>query len=97
MSELRHRYHGHEDGSFTVVSTQDVEPILDANKAAQNERQTSDGFRRIASIPMVEIHRWIVEDGAPVLKMNSHEFGTFIKRKLRDRDNLFLRTVGGKI
>ncbi len=94
MSELRHRFHGHNDGTFTVEGIQDVEPILDANKASQNSPQTSKDFRLVASIPMVVIERWIVEDGAPVLHMNGHEFDRFIKRKLRDRDNLFLRAVG---
>lgn len=79
------------DGTVTFERRQDVEPILDANKALQGERQRGD-FRHIASIPNVLIERWMNEEGAPVLSMGSEEFARFIRRKLADPDNAFLRT-----
>lgn len=70
---------------------QDVEPILDANKALQGERQRGD-FRHIAQIPNVILEKWLHEEGANVLAMGTHEFEAFIRRKLDDQDNAFLRT-----
>ncbi len=75
-----------------IASTwQDVEPILDRNKALQNEPQCGD-FRHIGTIPNVILVKWMNEEGANVLKMSSEEFGKFIKRKLDDPDWRWLRT-----
>lgn len=79
------------DKRIIFERVQDVEPILDANKALQGERQRGD-FRHIASIPNVIIEKWMNESGAPILSMGSEEFARFIRRKLADPDNAFLRT-----
>ena len=76
-----------------VASTwQDVEPILDRNKALQNEPQRRGDLRHIGTIPNVILVKWMNEEGANVLKMSSDEFGKFIKRKLADPDWRWLRT-----
>lgn len=79
------------DRTITFERLQDVEPILDANKALQGERQRGD-FRHIGSVPNVLIERWMNEEGAPVLSMGSREFAQFIKRKLDDPQYAYLRT-----
>lgn len=84
-----------EDDKFVFTRTQDVEPILERNKALQNEGRRRGDFRHIASIPNVVLEQWINEGGAPVMQMNKHEFAKFIRRKLNDRDWLFLRTDTG--
>jgi hypothetical protein len=78
--------------TITAQTWQDVEPILDRNKALQNEPQRSDWGRHIATIPNVVIVKWMNEEGADVLRMSGGEFGQFIRRKLADPDWRHLRT-----
>jgi hypothetical protein len=80
------------EGLIVAESMQDVEPILEHNKALQGEAQRSDWGRHVASIPNVLIVKWLNEEGADVLRMGSEEFGAFIKRKLADPDWRHLRT-----
>lgn len=86
-----------EDGTLHVRREQDVEPILDNNKALQNTPQKTESFRHVGSVPNVIIEKWLLEDGAPILSMSSHEFGKFIRRKLNDPDWAHLRTFSGKL
>ncbi len=87
------RPHFDSDGkTFHVEHWQDVEDIIDRNKALQNEPQRSDWGRHIASIPNVILVRWMNEDGVNVLGMSSDEWGRYIKRKLSDPDWRHLRT-----
>jgi hypothetical protein len=76
-----------------VASTwQDVEPILERNKALQNEPQRRGDLRHIATIPNVVLVKWMNEEGINALKMSSDEFGAFIRKKLDDPDWRHLRT-----
>lgn len=87
-----------EDGKIVCARTQDVEPILDLNKALQNEPQKRAAtFRHVGTIPNVILEKWINEEGAPVLQMSKAEFARFIRRKLNDPDWRFLRTSPGQI
>lgn len=91
--DIRSRvYVDRADGRITFERIQDVEPILDANKALEPVAQRGD-FRHIATIPNVLIEKWMNEEGAPVLGMSSHDFATFIRRKLDDPDYRHLRTA----
>jgi len=92
-------FHYDEDGETTTVSVgQDVEPILEANKAAQT---INDGYnedrtlKRIASIPLVVVQQWMKEDGVNFLALPKHEKQKYLRRKLNDPDNRFLRTSPG--
>lgn len=87
------RFHPNTDGTFTIERVQDVEPILDHNKALQNERQRSDWGRQVASIPLVIIEKWANEEGANLLAMGKDEAAAFLKRKLADPDWKWLRTT----
>jgi hypothetical protein len=80
------------DKLVVAESIQDVEPILERNKALRGEAQKSDWGRHIGTIPNVLIVKWMNEEGADVLRMGSEEFGAFIKRKLDDPDWRHLRT-----
>lgn len=85
-------------GDLVVNRVQDVEGILDRNKALQNAQQKWAGdFRHIGTIPNVILEKWINESGHNILAWSNEEFGQFIKRKLRDPDNAWLRTTSGRI
>lgn len=85
------------DGSVTFERIQDIEPILDLNKYLQNEPQKWAGtWHHIGIIPNVVLEKWTNEEGVNVLGMSSEEWGQFIKRKLRDPDNKWLRATDRK-
>jgi len=79
------------------VSWQDCEPIVDSNKAWQNEpTKRGETFRRIGSIPNVILFKWLTEEwdrGNTSLRYLSEEFNQIIARKLRDPDWKWLRTT----
>jgi hypothetical protein len=77
-----------------VEEVQDVEPILDWNKAAQevaNNRKAN--WRHQARIPNVILNRWFHEEldrGNVHLKMFGKEFDEIIQRKLKDPENAWM-------
>jgi hypothetical protein len=82
---------------IVAVSEQDVEPILEANKALRGEpsRSRGDWGRHVATIPNVILTRWLNEEyarGNVSLRMFTAEFDQLIDRKLRDPDWAYLRT-----
>lgn len=85
------------DGSFIIHSEQNVDAILDHNKAlrGQDDRgYIGDGtFRRVASIPNVITHEWL-KDG---LDIYSGDCQDRLAKKLNDPDNAYLRTAPGHI
>lgn len=77
-------YHGNGD-EFTIETVQDVEPILDLNKAQQNESfDKSADMWHAASIPAVVQLEWLTkygvdlmnDDHMPAVKklLNSNEY-----------------------
>lgn len=83
--------------TFTIKREDDVEPVIDANKRAQND---GDGFspsrelRHVARIPHVVYQEWCRVHGVDVLKV---EHRGLLKRLLNDPDNDFLRTGTGDV
>jgi hypothetical protein len=71
---------------------QDVEPILERNKALQGVPQTSDWGRHIASIPNVILEKWMNEEGVNYLALPADEFARLLRRKLDDPAWRWLRT-----
>ena len=69
------------DHRIVASAWQDVEPVLDRNKALQNDPQRRGDLRHIGTIPNIILVKWMNE-----------EFGKFIKRKLADPDWRWLRT-----
>ena len=62
----RKTFHRLHDGGWAYETQQNIEPILDANKAAQNDvpaELKSIGAKRVASIPLVFIQKWFDEHG----------------------------------
>lgn len=89
---IRTIFHPSDDGkTFTIQRHDpDVSPTLEWNKKLQNEPQKSESFHHIGSVPPILIERWLNESG---LSYGSPEFLLFMKKKLRDRDWLLLRTT----
>lgn len=90
------RFHLDPNGTdLTVERWQDVEPILDHNKALRSQEQNSDWGRHVASIPNVILEKWLNEEyqrGNIGLRMFSAEFDQLVERKLKDPDWAYLRT-----
>ena len=86
------------DRRIIASTTQDVEPILDRNKALRGERQHHDCARLIADIPAVIIVQWLNEEyarGNTQLRPFTREFNdTVVARKLRDPEWKHLRIDG---
>lgn len=71
------------------LSVQDVEPILEHNKAIVDEPQRDDGWRHVADIPNIIIYQWLTEEwarGNATAKWTDTEFDKVVQRKLRDPD-----------
>lgn len=88
----------HVDGKeLTIERTQDVEPIIERNKALQSVEQKSDWGRHIASIPNIFLEQWLNDEwkrGNVGLEFGSDEFWKIVKRKLDDPEWQFLRVDG---
>jgi hypothetical protein len=98
MSDIITRFHRDEaEGLIYAERIQDVEEILEQNKALQNENQKFAGdWHHLGTIPNVILEKWMNEDGCNPLAMSGDEFGKYIKKKLRDPDNAWLRTTNRK-
>ncbi len=83
------------NGDLHVLTTQNVEGILDHNKNLRNEAQRSDWGRHVASIPNVILTRWLNEEwarGNNTINLGGPEVEQLIERKLADPDWAYLRT-----
>jgi hypothetical protein len=73
---------------------QDVEPILEHNKALRSIQQKSDWGRHVAAIPAVIVTKWLNEAwaaGNTQLRPFTPEFDQLVDRKLQDPDWKYLR------
>jgi len=88
------RPHFDADGkTLTIEHWQDVEDIIERNKAMQKEPQRSDWGRWVASIPNIFITKWMDEEwarGHQVMPFTK-EFDEVVARKLKDPEYAFLR------
>ncbi|MFP5449871.1 MAG: hypothetical protein ACLGHU_14125 [Alphaproteobacteria bacterium] len=94
---VRTFFKDNHDGTYTVMSEQDTDPILDQNKAMATHNDgwsESRDMRRAASIPMILVEKWKREQGVNVLRPEGEEF---LKRVLNDADYQHLRTAPGRI
>jgi hypothetical protein len=75
-----------EDGKLTIHKSQDVQSLLDRNKAEADVASKSfgdAGFRKVGSIPMVLAENWAKECGCAV---GTAGFAAHVKKKLMDGD-----------
>ncbi len=85
-----------EDG-LHVAAFQDVDAILDRNKAMANQNDGWNGdrtMRRVASIPLTLLMKWQAEEGWDPF---DREHADRLARKLNDPDYRWLRTAPGRV
>lgn len=86
----------HADGKKVAVEhVQDVEPILEWNKQARRDDQSSDWGRHVARIPNVIYVKWLDEEhrkGNTTLRLFTPEFDAIVQKKLQDPEWAYLRT-----
>lgn len=87
---LRIDFEALEGGEFALHYTQDVEPLLDRNKACQSERlDRKSEFRHYASVPVTVQYQWIKEYGVDPL---APEHQDLLTRLLNSSEYRYLRT-----
>jgi hypothetical protein len=93
-------WHEYDSATDTTIirSVEDVEPVLDHNKALFNEGDAgwspTREWRRAASIPASIILKWKVELGIDVFNPNHKDA---VKRLLNSSEWLYLRTAPGHL
>lgn len=96
MSEIKNTGFWLEDDKIIQRNTQDVEPILDANKRLYNDGDgytPSRDYRRAASIPLIVVEQWLRE-GVDVYNRDHAEE---VKRRLNSSEWAYLRTAPGRL
>lgn len=94
---IHHYRRTNADGSVTYAMGQDVEPLLDRNKAMANH---NDGYtpsremRRVASIPFALWMKVKSEQGIDLFDPDNKDA---LVRILNDPDYAYLRTAPGRI
>lgn len=92
--DVAHWWRDNGDGTSSVVSAQDVAPVLERNKAMTNH---NDGWsptrelRRAAFIPNIIRDKWLNEEGWDAYRPDL--YGEQLRRKLNDPDWRYLRTA----
>lgn len=80
-----------------IERVQDVQPILEANKRAQNDAGNfkSEVFNKKASIPLIVLEKWLADKGITYQEFMGND--KVLKRFLNDPDNSFCLTRKGKV
>lgn len=91
----------YEGDKLVCERTQDVEPYLDANKAAYNEVSSWRPFagkdsRIVADIPNIIIERWCRE-GFNIFDEQQPDYQKKLRQKLNSNEYRFLRVTPGRI
>lgn len=77
-------------GEFALHYSQDVEPLLDHNKACQGESiNRKSEFRHYASVPVTVQYQWIKEYGVDPLAQGHEDL---LARLLNSNEWRYLRT-----
>lgn len=77
-----------------------IQERLDLNKRYQADKvYTARGhdMQRVASIPRVIAHHWMIEDGVNWLALRGDDLNRYLSRKLNDPDWKWLRTSEGRV
>ena len=77
-----------------------MEPIIENNKRLRAEDKgysSSRELRRVASIPLVVIERWMQEDGVNFLALGKQDKSAYLRKKLNDPDNRAWRNSDGAL
>lgn len=96
--DVSHVWRDEADGGGTIISQQDVAPILEYNLQA---RLANDGYspsrelRRVAFIPSIIRDKWLNEEGWDAYRPDL--YADRLARKLNDPDWAYLRTAPGRV
>lgn len=91
-----------EGDKLVCERVQDVEPYLDANKAAYNEVSSwrpfagADG-RMVADIPNVIIEQWIRKHGFNIFNEQAPDYQKRLRQLLNSNEYRFLRVTPGRL
>jgi hypothetical protein len=86
-------YHPQHDGTFVIETRQDVEPILETNKATQIHHGKNTRGKDIfpaAKIPIVVQYEWLKRYG--IRSVFDEEYWPLIRRLLNSNEWRYLRT-----
>lgn len=93
----RELHHDEGENTTTLVTWQDVEPLIEANKRLQNEQQTSETFRLVARIDNVHMLQWFNEEVArgnsEIRWMDEQHMRIAWRKVMFDPDYKWLRTT----
>lgn len=86
-------------GGFTLHHSADLEPCIENNKLHYNSGNNgwmskAKEMKHVAEIPLLLVHKWMVEDGVDVLAKGNEGA---LKKKLNDHTYRFLRTSPGRV
>ena len=86
------------EGKFSIHYRQDVQPILEANKAnaLDTSRKTQgikNSWMHAATIPLVVVQKWLGE-GIDIFNPDHSEA---IRRKLNDPEYAYLKAIHGRV
>jgi hypothetical protein len=93
---VRHFWRDDGGGETSVVSFQDGSAILERNRAMASENDgytPSRDIRRVASIPLILVLKWLNEEGWYAFDPNARGK---LKQKLNDPEYRWLRTAPGR-
>lgn len=90
-------WYDEDEDTMVLNHTQDVEPLLDANKAeyCTDQRYQSEVANKVASLPMSVVLKW-KREGLDIFQ-NDPETKRKIAQKLNSNEYRYLRTRPGKI
>jgi hypothetical protein len=87
----------------TISNTQDVDPIIEGNKALRGidglgQKQRKNDWWLVGRIPLMLIDKWLREDNLDVFRANHDpEMWRRLKRKLNDPEYAYLRPTQGRV
>lgn len=83
-----------QDGKLIIDRSQDVQALIDRNKAEAEIMPSKFGeaaWRKVGSVPLTLAEAWAAECGASI---GTKEFALYAKRKLMDGDFAAFRIKG---
>ena len=89
-------FHAEDNGDVHLEYVQDVEPILELNKAKANQtdksEQIKDGWWHYGSIPLSLVLKWQIEEGIDVY---NPDHMPRVLAKMNDREFSYLKATDG--
>ena len=94
---IKRHWRDNNDGTYSVIATQDLDGVLDFCKAAATHNDGYSGTRelkRVFFLPDILVLKWLSEEGWYAYDPNSVDK---LNRKMNDPDYAHLKTSPGRI